>query len=72
MHRRVPDDLRIVTRYDGVRARECRPPLTALDLHLDEIAKLAVNLLLEHVRGDQSRRRVMAAQPTLVPRASTA
>ena len=71
LDRRVPDDLRIVTRYDGVRSRECRPPLTALDLRLDEVANLAVGLLLDHIRGDESRKLIVAPMPRLVTRASS-
>ncbi|MFF9021960.1 LacI family DNA-binding transcriptional regulator, partial [Streptomyces eurythermus] len=36
--RSVPDDVMVVTRYDGLRARTCEPPLTAVDLHLDRAA----------------------------------
>ncbi|WP_206995277.1 LacI family DNA-binding transcriptional regulator [Trinickia mobilis] len=48
---RIPDDIKIVTRYDGVRARSCKPPLTAVDLHLDDISSLAVDLLFSHLGG---------------------
>ncbi|GAA3137600.1 LacI family DNA-binding transcriptional regulator [Streptomyces echinatus] len=44
--RRVPDDVMVVTRYDGLRARTCEPPLTAVDLRLDRAAADAVELLL--------------------------
>lgn len=44
--RRVPQDLRLATRYNGLRARLADPPLTALDLHLEILADLAVGLLL--------------------------
>lgn len=70
--RRVPEDVRVVTRYDGLRARTCRPPLTSVNLHLDQMAALAVELLLEHLRGDTSRRVVAGPEPALVPRESSA
>lgn len=69
--RRVPDDVRVVTRYSGVRARTCRPPLTAVDLHLDQLSGLAVGLLLEHLGGDTSRHVVAGPPPVLVPRESS-
>ncbi|TMG81939.1 MAG: LacI family DNA-binding transcriptional regulator [Betaproteobacteria bacterium] len=71
--RNVPDDVKIVTRYDGLRARNCTPPLTAVDLHLDRLAALAVDLLFEHLRGESAARaRVAGPEPTLVPRESSA
>ena len=70
--RRVPHDVMVATRYDGVRARTCEPPLTALNLHLDEVAAQAVDLLLEHLRGDTARQRVAGPPATLVARASSA
>jgi DNA-binding LacI/PurR family transcriptional regulator len=69
--RRIPDQLKLATRYDGVPARECSPPLTALDLHLETVAILGVELLLEHLRGDKSRSSVLAPAPAVVPRASS-
>ncbi|WP_394378415.1 substrate-binding domain-containing protein [Saccharopolyspora spinosa] len=33
---RVPADVMVTTRYDGLRARTCTPALTAIDLHLDQ------------------------------------
>lgn len=53
--RRVPEDVCVVTRYDGLRARHCTPPLTAVDLHLEEIASLAVTLMLEQIEGRPPR-----------------
>lgn len=70
--RRIPEELKLVTRYNGVRARECEPPLTALDLHLDRVAVLGVELLLARIRGGKSRHSVPAPLPTLVPRLSSA
>lgn len=72
LDRRVPEDLMLATRYNGVRARECNPPLSALDLHLDEIAVLGVDLLIERMRGERKRSRARAPLPSLVARASSA
>lgn len=67
----VPGRLKIATRYDGMLARECDPPLTALNMHLDKLAALAVDLLFEHMSGDRSRRSVAGPAATLVPRQSS-
>jgi DNA-binding LacI/PurR family transcriptional regulator len=69
--RRVPQDLKLATRYDGIRARECTPPLTAVNLHLDEVASLGVELLLEHISGRMGRRSTAGPLATLVPRGSS-
>lgn len=68
----VPGGVRLATRYDGHRARESTPPLTAVDLHLDEIAARAVQLLLERLRsGRTTAQTVLARPPTLIARPST-
>ena len=69
--RRVPEDLRLATRYDGVRAKLATPPLTAVDLHLDQVAAAAVDLLLTHL-GYGSTGLQTIAPPALVPRPSSA
>ena len=70
--RRVPKDVVVATRYDGTRARTSGPPLTAVDLHLDRVAHEAIELLLEHLRGDTARRVVEGPAPDLIVRASSA
>jgi DNA-binding LacI/PurR family transcriptional regulator len=69
---RIPEDMLLITRYDGVRARTCEPPLTAIQMHLDETAQTAVELLLDHLRGASSDGSRPGATPVLVERASTA
>ncbi|WP_028223042.1 LacI family DNA-binding transcriptional regulator [Paraburkholderia oxyphila] len=69
--RRVPGDVRIATRYDGIRARSCRPPLTAVDLHLDEMASQAVALLFDHLAGKGGAPSATPADPSLVIRESS-
>jgi DNA-binding LacI/PurR family transcriptional regulator len=69
--RNVPADVKLVTRYDGLRARECNPALTAVDLHLGEVASLAVKLLLAHMRGESTPRSVSGPLPDLIARASS-
>ena len=70
--RTVPNDVMVVTRYDGLRARTCEPPLTAVDLHLDRAASDAVELLLARLRGDEAAATVASApQPVVIARASS-
>jgi len=72
----VPHDMLLATRYDGLRARTSNPPLTAVNMHLDEVAQHAIALLFEHLRGKHSADRHSTMQiagpaPKLVVRAST-
>ncbi|MFF5637013.1 substrate-binding domain-containing protein [Streptomyces sp. NPDC012825] len=69
--RSVPDDVMVATRYDGLRARTCEPPLTAVDLHLDRAAADAVELLLGRLRGEDAVTVATAPEPRVVPRASS-
>ncbi|WP_395024427.1 LacI family DNA-binding transcriptional regulator [Comamonas odontotermitis] len=69
---RVPQDIMLATRYDGLRARTCEPPLTAVNLHLDQVARQAIDLLFERLRGDAQRLRADSPMPEIVARASTA
>lgn len=69
--KRVPDDVLVVTRYDGLRARTSEPPLTAVDLHLGQAAGAAVDLLLRRLRGDATQDVVAQPEPVLVPRRSS-
>jgi DNA-binding LacI/PurR family transcriptional regulator len=67
--KRVPQDVRVATRYDGVRAKLAAPPLTAVNLHLSALAELAVDLLLNHIEGHAEQ--VPTPVPQIVARAST-
>ncbi|MGW0429328.1 LacI family DNA-binding transcriptional regulator [Streptomyces sp. NPDC002990] len=70
--RSVPQDVMVVTRYDGLRARTCEPPLTAVDLHLDRAAADAVELLLARLRGDVTTGAVVTSpQPRVIARGSS-
>ncbi|MFE5297660.1 LacI family DNA-binding transcriptional regulator [Streptomyces sp. NPDC056632] len=70
--RAIPDDVMVVTRYDGLRARTCEPPLTAVDLHLDRAASDAVELLLGRLRdGVTTDAVVTSPDPRVIPRASS-
>ncbi|HRO14092.1 MAG TPA: substrate-binding domain-containing protein, partial [Paracoccus sp. (in: a-proteobacteria)] len=52
-------DLRLATRYDGLRAKLSDPPLTAVNMSLEEIANKAVGLLVAQIEG---------AEPHVMPR----
>ena len=67
----VPDDLRLATRYDGMRARLASPQLTAVNLHLDQVAETAIDMLTGLIEGRASSPKPIAA-PLLVERASSA
>lgn len=67
----IPQDVAVVTRYDGLRARTCEPPLTAVDLHLDHAASEAVELLLGRLRGQDTPPVATAPEPRLIARASS-
>jgi DNA-binding LacI/PurR family transcriptional regulator len=69
--RRVPDDVLIATRYDGLLARTCDPPLTAVDLHLGLVAAGAVDLLLAQLANGSREGLVRVPPPVLVPRCSS-
>ncbi|KAA2314980.1 LacI family DNA-binding transcriptional regulator [Pseudooceanicola sediminis] len=70
--RSVPGDVRVVTRYDGLRARSEVPALTAVDLHLDVVAGQAISLLLRVVAGTAGADEVVhAPPPALVTRPSS-
>jgi DNA-binding LacI/PurR family transcriptional regulator len=68
----VPGRIRVATRYDGYRARESQPALTAIDLHLEEVSHIAIELLLEQLGGASGARTARAPMPTLIRRRSTA
>lgn len=70
--RAIPGDLKIATRYDGLRARESRPQLTAVNLHLSDIATIAVNLLLDQLNGNPGPRGRVGPLPELIARESSA
>ena len=67
----VPGRVRLATRYDGIRARETDPPMTAVNLRLDAIAADAITLLLEQLQSKAPGRLLSAPEPELVVRRST-
>ncbi|WP_425091799.1 substrate-binding domain-containing protein [Tropicimonas sp. S265A] len=67
----VPGQVRVVTRYDGVRARTETPPLTAMNLQLDTVATLATQKLAEIIEDRSNDLPVTVPAPTLVVRGSS-
>jgi DNA-binding LacI/PurR family transcriptional regulator len=68
--RTIPDDLLVATNYDGRRAANSSPQLTTLDLDLAGMARLAAQLLIGLLAGEQPRD-VAAPEPSVIPREST-
>jgi LacI family transcriptional regulator len=70
--RRVPDDVSVVG-FDDLRlAAFTTPPLTTIHQPAAEIAKRAMQLLLDLTRGKKVTRQLHLLEPTLVVRGSTA
>jgi DNA-binding LacI/PurR family transcriptional regulator len=69
--RRVPGDVLVATRYAGLLARTCDPPLTAVDLHLGLVAAGAVDLLLAQLQDGPRGEPVPVPAPVLVTRRSS-
>ncbi len=69
--RQVPEDVLVATRYDGVLARTCDPPLTAVDLHLGLVAVGAVHRLLARLEDEPVSAARSVPAPVLVARRST-
>jgi DNA-binding LacI/PurR family transcriptional regulator len=67
----VPGDVRVVTRYDGLRARSEVPALTALNLHLDAVAEAATRALASQIDGEAFDFRLAAPAPGLIVRGSS-
>src|SRR5699024_3513560 len=69
--RRVGHDLLLATRYNGLRARAAAPPLTAVNLHLPDISRRAVDLLLAYLGGSTTPVHTHIPAPELIIREST-
>jgi DNA-binding LacI/PurR family transcriptional regulator len=70
--RLVPDDLSVVAYDDMPLAEYLRPPLTTLRMPLADLGAAAVDALLAQVSGGGPRNVVVAGEPTVVVRSSTA
>ncbi|TYC52061.1 LacI family DNA-binding transcriptional regulator [Rhodobacterales bacterium] len=67
----IPGRMRIATRYDGVRARETTPRLTSFNLHLDEVAKLALDRLLQEMGQMPGPQSIAGPAPEIIVRDSS-
>lgn len=70
--RRLPGDMRVATRYDGIRARESQPQLTAFNLHLDDLARIGLERLLGEMNGQGGEAVLKGPRPEIVVRESSA
>jgi DNA-binding LacI/PurR family transcriptional regulator len=50
---RVPEDVRIAAGSDSQAARTALPPITALDLHPEDLGRAAVGMLIRRIEGGQ-------------------
>jgi DNA-binding LacI/PurR family transcriptional regulator len=69
----IPQDIAVVTRYDGPRAWESSPALTAVNMHVDQASRTAVDMLLAAINGNSMTDQDSDdyAAPELVIRASS-
>lgn len=67
----IPEEVRVVTRYDGVRARTEVPALTAIDLGLDVVATTATEVLIGIIDDSGVVSVAGAPSPKVVLRASS-
>ncbi|MCV6595558.1 MAG: LacI family DNA-binding transcriptional regulator [Mangrovicoccus sp.] len=67
----IPGDVRVVTRYDGLRARQETPALTAIDLQLDEVARIATEALAQMIEQVAIPPIIKAPTPRLLARRSS-
>jgi DNA-binding LacI/PurR family transcriptional regulator len=67
----VPTDVRVVTRYDGVRAKTENPLLTAIDLKLEDVADIATQHLNQIIVSGSGESAISVPSPSLVVRGSS-
>lgn len=68
---RIPDDLMVASLTDSAFVREHSPPITAVDLVLEETGQAAVSLLLSRLDGAPEPEAPVTLTPVLHWRAST-
>ncbi|MDX2139747.1 MAG: LacI family DNA-binding transcriptional regulator [Chloroflexota bacterium] len=69
---RVPNDISVVGVDDIEISRHLRPPLTTVRQPREDMARMAVDLLLRHIREESVDEPVVMLQPELIVRQSTA
>lgn len=71
--RRVPEDMMVMTSFDGPRARQSDPPMTSLALDFPEIGQAAATLMLSRLDGNpDAPSTIRAPRPEVLERESTA
>lgn len=68
---RIPDEVRVATRYDGVRALTDILALTATDLQRDVVATTATEVLIGIIDGTKDAAVAAAPSPKFILRASS-
>lgn len=69
---RVPEDCSVVSFDDTILARVTDPPLTVIAQPIEEMGRLAVDLVVQDLSGQDDPARRMVLPPELVVRGSTA
>ena len=69
---RVPEDLSVITYDDMPLAEYLRPPLTTIRMPLSELGASAVDALIDQLLGGVPHDVVVAGDPEVVVRSSTA
>ncbi|CAN5563274.1 LacI family DNA-binding transcriptional regulator [soil metagenome] len=69
---RVPEDLSVIALHDFPPARFLRPSISTVVLPLEELGRVAMDVLLERLAGVPPREVMVEAEPRLVLRGSTA
>ena len=67
---RVPEDVAIVGHYDLPDARLAEAPLTTFDVQVDQIGRVAFELLYERLTGKRDEPKQIRIEPKLIVRAS--
>lgn len=70
-HRRVPEDMSVIGSDDIYFARVATPPLTTINLHRDELGKLAFEALEQILSTKRHRGKEIVVKTQLVVRQST-
>ncbi|UJF16949.1 substrate-binding domain-containing protein [Vibrio sp. SS-MA-C1-2] len=66
----VPEDIKICTRFDGIISQTSTPPMTAIDLHLEDASMIALEKLFSQI--DQSKEiNSLIPSPVLIEKEST-
>ncbi|GGJ22704.1 hypothetical protein GCM10010052_19720 [Paenarthrobacter histidinolovorans] len=68
----IPEDLRICALTDSALTREASPPITSLDLLLEDQAKACVDLLIHRLSGSAPTARPVVVTPSVRWRSSLA